>query len=196
MKIKVMSYNTQHCLNYLTQKIDYDLFVKTIRECGADVVGMQEMRDKGEREDFEPQAKILAEKLGYYYYFAKAIDHNGANPYGNALLSRYPIADVKTVLIPDPEIKKEGGYYETRCVLVAKILVGEKELNVVATHFGLNDDEQENAVETVLPLLSERCVLMGDFNLLPDSEIISPIRKIMTDCADKKRQPEVNWIPD
>ena len=25
MKIKIMSYNTQHCLNYKTQKIDFDI---------------------------------------------------------------------------------------------------------------------------------------------------------------------------
>ena len=31
MKIKFMSYNTQHCLNYLTQEIDFDIIVDTIQ---------------------------------------------------------------------------------------------------------------------------------------------------------------------
>ena len=52
---------------------------------------------------------------------AKAIDFGGKNPYGNAIISRYPIDEVRTVIIPDPEVKGYDGYYETRCVLVAKI---------------------------------------------------------------------------
>ena len=31
-----MSYNTQHCLNYVTQEIDYDIIADTIKKCGAD----------------------------------------------------------------------------------------------------------------------------------------------------------------
>ena len=31
MNIKVMSYNTQHCLNFVTQQIDYDIIVDTIK---------------------------------------------------------------------------------------------------------------------------------------------------------------------
>ena len=62
MKIKIMSYNTQHCLNYLTQEIDFDLIASTIKNCGADIIGLQEMRGKGTREDYQAQTEILAEK--------------------------------------------------------------------------------------------------------------------------------------
>ena len=91
MKIKFMSYNTQHCLNFITREIDFDIMADAIIKCGADVIGLQEMRDESEDEEYKAQAKIIAEKLGFYYYFAKAIDVRGNNPYGNALLSRYPI---------------------------------------------------------------------------------------------------------
>ena len=64
MKIQVMSYNTQHCLNFLTRKIDYAIMADTIRNCGADIIGLQEMRDEGAQAGYEAQAKILAEKLG------------------------------------------------------------------------------------------------------------------------------------
>ena len=37
-KIKLMSFNTQHCLGYLARKVDYDLMAKTIMEQGADIV--------------------------------------------------------------------------------------------------------------------------------------------------------------
>jgi len=185
MNIKIMSYNTQHCLNYVTREIDYDIMVDTIKKCSADIIGLQEMRDESERADYEAQAKIMAEKLGFYYYFAEAIRFGGLNPYGNALISRFPILRAETIIIPDPEVKKYDGYYETRCLLKAEIEVGGG-LNVLVSHFGLNPDEHENAVNTVVANLADKnCVLMGDFNMEPDNVILKPIRERMYDTADK-----------
>lgn len=31
MQLSLMSYNIQHCLNYITRKIDFDLFAKVIK---------------------------------------------------------------------------------------------------------------------------------------------------------------------
>ncbi len=185
MKVTVMSFNTQHCCNYITKKIDYDVMVKAIRDCGADIVGLNEMYGAGEAEYFEPQAQILAEKLGYHYYFAKAIEvFDVPSPYGNALISRYPILSAETIMIPDPENPREGGWYETRCLLKATIDVGQK-LTVCVTHFGLEPDEQINAAATVSANLEDTaCVLMGDFNVKPDNAVLAPIREKMYDTAD------------
>ena len=184
MKIKFMSYNTQHCLNFITREIDFDIIADTIKKCEADIIGLQEIRDEGQDADYQPQAKIIAEKLGYhYYYFAEAIRFGGVNPYGNAIISRYPIISAETIMIPDPEIKKYDGYYETRCLLKATIDV-RNGLNVLVSHFGLNPDEQENAVETVVSNMpKEHCVLMGDFNMEPDNQILNPIMQGLQDTA-------------
>lgn len=196
MNLKIMSYNTQHCLNFITREIDFDIMVDTIKKCDADIIGLQEMRDESERDDYAAQAKIMAEKLGFYYYFAEAIRFGGKNPYGNALISRYPIVSAETVLIPDPEIKKYDGYYETRCLLKAKIDVGE-EINVLVSHFGLNPDEHENAVKTVVQNLPEsKTVLMGDFNMQPDNELLNPIREKLYDTANKFDEPKLSFPSD
>ena len=122
MKIKVMSYNIQHCLNFITRKIDFDIIADTIQKCEADIIGLQEVLDEGQNEIQQPQTKIVAEKLGYhYYYFAEAISYGGANPYGNAIISRYPIISAETIMIPDPEIKKYDGYYALTTNLVGDI---------------------------------------------------------------------------
>ena len=34
MQISVMSFNIQHCLNYRTRQIDFDLFAQVIRQSG------------------------------------------------------------------------------------------------------------------------------------------------------------------
>lgn len=179
-----MSYNTQHCLNFITREIDFDIIADTIKKCEADIIGLQEIRDEGQDAVYQSQAKIIAEKLGYhYYYFAEAIRFGGVNPYGNAIISRYPIISAETIMIPDPEIKKYDGYYETRCLLKATIDV-RNGLNVLVSHFGLNPDEQENAVETVVSNIpKEHCVLMGDFNMEPDNQILNPIMQGLQDTA-------------
>ena len=179
-----MSYNTQHCLNFITREIDFDIIADTIKKCEADIIGLQEIRDEGQDADYQSQAKIIAEKLGYhYYYFAEAIRFKGVNPYGNAIISRYPIISAETIMIPDPEIKKYDGYYETRCLLKATIDV-RNGLNVLVSHFGLNPDEHENAVETVVSNIpKEHCVLMGDFNMAPDNQILNPIMQGLQDTA-------------
>jgi endonuclease/exonuclease/phosphatase family metal-dependent hydrolase len=127
-------------------------------------------------------------------YFAKAIDVEGCNPYGNAILSRIPFKSVETIPIPDPERRPGGKYYETRCLLKAKLVNG---LTVLVTHFGLNPEEQENAVATVLANLEEeKCVLMGDFNLTPDSPLLAPIRARMKDTADLFPQEKGSFPSD
>ena len=124
----------------------------------------------------------LAELTGMHFYFAPALQVGNDGPYGNGLLSRLPILKAETIPIPDPEPHGYDGYYETRCVLKAELEGG---INVLVSHFGLNPDEAENAVKTVINSLpAEKCILMGDFNLTPDSDILAPIRKRMKDTAD------------
>ena len=197
MNVTFMSYNTQHCLNYITRQIDFDIMADTIRKCGADIVGLQEMFDLGETEEFTTQTKVLAEKLGFYHYFAEATKlEKGKYPYGNGLISRYPILEAETVIIPDPVVRTGKRYYETRCLLKAKVDVAGG-LDVFVTHFGLNPDEQENAVKTVVANLpGERCVLMGDFNMRPENERLAPIREKLFDTAELFGEPKLSFPSD
>ena len=74
MEIRLMSFNTQHCLNYMEQKIDFEIMANAILELGADVVGLNEMRGAGEHPDYTAQVERLAELTGMkYYYFAPAL---------------------------------------------------------------------------------------------------------------------------
>ena len=187
--MKLMSFNTQHCLNYIEKRVDYEIMARAIGTVGADIVGLNEMFNGGK---FCEQTRELSTLSGLEnYYFAKAID-DADGPYGNGILSKIPFKSVETIIIPDPNPKKPGGWYETRCLLKAEL---ENGVRVLVTHFGLEPDEQENAVKTVTEhIRGEKCILMGDFNVTPDCPLLTPIREKLKDtaegfCADKLSFP-------
>lgn len=189
--MKIMSFNTQHCLNYLEGRIDFHVMADAVKACGADIVALNEMRGKGTDPEYEDQVPALAQITGLpHFYFAKAIDVGGSNPYGNGLLSRYPITQACTIPIPDPV----GQPCESRCILKARLECG---LTVLVTHFGLSAKEQENAARTVAENLEDtRCILMGDFNVTPDNRVLAPIRARMKDAADLFGAPLLSFPSD
>ncbi len=179
--MKIMSFNTQHCLNYISREIDFPLMADTIKALGADLVGLNEMRSEGPDPEYTPQTEKLSELTGMkHYYFARAINDN-RGPYGNALLSKIPILSAETLIVPEREGEKEARY-EQRCLLKARL---ENGYTVLVIHFGLSDPEKRAAVETVIKNLEEeKCILMGDFNLPPHDPILAPIKARMADTAE------------
>ena len=182
MRLKITSFNTQHCLNYVEKRIDFALMARTVRDSGADLVGLNEMRGDGPDPEYTPQTETLSAmaKL-HHYFFAPAIKLD-EGLYGNALISRIPIAERQVIPVPPPFPNPENRYYENRCLLRAVL---ENGLTVLVIHFGLSPIEAENAVRTVLPYINnEKTVLMGDFNVTPDDPVLAPIREKLTDTAD------------
>ena len=193
--MKVMSFNTQHCRNYIEDKIDFEIMAKAILDCGADIVGLNEMRGTGLDPEYTEQVETLSKLTGMkYFYFAKAIEIPDKGPYGNGFLSKIPILRAQTLLIPDPSPRRYAGYYETRCILKAELEGG---LTLLVTHFGLRPDEQENAVKAVLEHISnKKCILMGDFNVTPSNSVLSPIRSVMYDTAEKFDTDKLSFPSD
>ncbi|HHV96635.1 MAG TPA: hypothetical protein GXX37_09230 [Clostridiaceae bacterium] len=186
MKLKIMTYNVCSGRNFNNNKvINICDAGEVIRKYSPDVVGLNEVRGLGNVEKFfTDQAKTLGEMLGYYYYFAKAIDFEDG-PYGNALLSRFPILHAETHLIEDPPVKHEDAYYETRCVLKALLDVKEG-LNVYVSHYGLANSEKVNALRKTIELIKcdkKPIVFMGDLNMEPSDERLVPIYEILNDTA-------------
>ena len=180
--MKIMTFNIQHCMVYKRNEIDFKLYADTISRFDPDIVSMNEVRNESADPEYENQPKILSELTGIkYYYFAETLKFDGVNPYGNAILSKYPIVSTQIIPIPDPVIRTGNRYYETRNILKAKLDCG---LTVMVTHWGLNRDEQINAQKTVLENLdNEKCILMGDFNVDYTNDLLEPIRERMYDTA-------------
>lgn len=192
--MKLMVYNTQHCQNYITKKIDFPLIADIIMNSGADFVGLNEIRGDGPSDEYCDQISILSQLTGFEHsYFGDAICVNNKGLYGNAFLSKIPVLNVEKFIIPESKLQTPYGR-EQRCLIKAKLQNG---LTVLVIHFGLNVDEQEMAVKTVLENIeNEKCVLMGDFNVLPDNDILAPIRNKMIDTASFFKEPLLSFPSD
>lgn len=191
--MRIMSFNTQHCLNFVEKRIDFQLMADTIKGIGPDFVGLNEIRGEGPHPDYTPQTEKLSELLGMeHYYFAKALDLP-EGIYGNALISKIPIVSAETILVPEHEGKKDV-LYEQRCLLKARL---ENGYTVLVIHMGRSEPEAVMAVKTVVEnLADEKCILMGDFNLTPDSPILLPIRERMRDTAELFTEEKLSFPSD
>lgn len=156
MKITVASYNIMH-----GGMVEYDIkkLVSSIRECGADIIGVQEVDVDAKRSGYRDIAALMAEELGYEVRFAKAIDFQGG-AYGTAILSRYPIVSFECFPL-------ESGKYEKRSVGAAQIQIENEVIHFWNTHLSFEQFEQRQIqlkqLKDLLPIQAP-WILTGDFN--------------------------------
>ena len=156
MKLTVASYNILH--GAMTG-YDMDKLVQSIVECGADIIGVQEVDVGARRSGNRDIAVLMAQKLGFDVRFAKAIDLQGG-AYGTAILSRYPITSFACYPL-------ESGTYEKRSVGAAQIAVGNEMISFWNTHLSYENFEQRQIqlaqMKELLPS-DQPWILTGDFN--------------------------------
>lgn len=166
MRLKVATYNIRAGLSdgYFKKK-NYYKAAEVITRIGADVVALNEV-GKQIPEHIREHAGFMAEQCGYpYHYFAVAARF-GEYPYGNALLSKYPIVSA-TVIPVKKFVHILPGIYEPRCILSARLHT-EKPVRVVCTHLGLMPDEQQLGITKAAEMIAQSklpTIFMGDMNI-------------------------------
>lgn len=196
MKLKIMTFNIQHGVNHNESLkgnkdvIELEKDAAHINNYDCDIIGLNEVRGAGEDSKYTDQAKTLGEFTNREYFFGKAIDIRDCGPYGNAFLSRFPVKSTEIIPIPDPEIKEEGRYYETRSIIKAVVDAG-KDVTVFISHFGLVPSEQKNAVEALITeakKVNTPVIFMGDLNMRPDNEILKPLYEEFNEAFEENNQ--------
>lgn len=151
----------------------------TVAALDPDVIALQEVWDDGERN----QAAVLAELLGFHHVYAANREHDGVR-FGNAVLSRWPIADHEWRPLPAPADLDEG-----RNVLRADVDGPRGRFQIFSTHLNWRFDHsriRQDQVRTIgelvrsSPTRSYPPIVCGDFNAPPDSDEI----RSMTGRAD------------
>ena len=202
--IRLTTFNIQHGRLYQQpgDVIDLAKMAEVADGTGATVFGFNEVRkgpSDGSIKGYPDTPAVLSRLLGGQAVFGHAVDFGPGRGYGNLLISRVPILESDVIPIQDPDPRTGDQYYETRNIIRTKIDCGECRLTVMVSHFGLNTDEQENAVSTVIRLLEREkgpVVLMGDLNLCPDSPFYSRLASCLTDAAAAAGIPEPTFPSD
>ena len=161
----------------------------------ADVIGLQEvlrLSDPGVETSPSPQtcqATQIAEGYGYGVAYAAACDYGNGLKFGNALLSRHPIAKAAGFALP------AGDSSESRSLLYAELDTPHGPLPVFVTHLNWKLHhgyvrllQVQAIVERIFELApvgggSLPPVLMGDFNADPESDEIRYLRGLKVDAG-------------
>jgi endonuclease/exonuclease/phosphatase family metal-dependent hydrolase len=130
---------------------------EVIREIGADVVALQEVPLGGNGK--ASVLDVLKRAAGFHCAEGQTclIDDCG---FGNAVLSRYPIAAVRSIDLT-------FGAFEPRGALDADLDCHGHPLRVVATHLGLSLAERRHQIDVLLERFDTdrmAVVLLGDIN--------------------------------
>ena len=106
--LKLLTYNVHHCNPPGKNIIDVAAIANVVRQSNASIVALQEIDVNTSRSGKDlNQAEAIAKACGMYFCFGKALDFAGGG-YGVAILSKYPISDVQTFLLPkDADPKAE-----------------------------------------------------------------------------------------
>src|SRR5438445_12822654 len=99
MIFTVASYNIHKGCG-LDRRVTLDRIAAVLEEIDADLVGVQEV--------LHPQADALAERLGMHVAMGPTHDRT-AVPYGQAVLTRFPIPRSRTLTLPWAARGSRGG---------------------------------------------------------------------------------------
>lgn len=200
--LRVMTYNVHRCLG-MDGKISPSRIAKVIAHYDPDVVALQELDDRRPRTGEVNQAHIIAQELEMEFHFHPSFQI-AEERYGNAILSRYPLRLTHAGPLPGvrnppptPAELSNGSHimrilkniHEPRGALWVAITVGDREIQLFNTHFGLRRAERLCQVQALLgpewlahPDCRKPVIVCGDFNALPGSKVCRRIRQNFHDA--------------
>ena len=149
----IASYNI-HKARGLDRRIDVSRIAAVIRELDADLVGVQEI--------YRDQVDALAAHLGMDAVLG-VTHHRPEGPYGNAVLTRWPVQGHHVFDLTRKRREPRGG-------VRVDVLVDERPLHLFNVHFGLRIRERAEQVELLVrehvlrDELAGPRIVVGDLN--------------------------------
>ncbi|HEY7374960.1 MAG TPA: endonuclease/exonuclease/phosphatase family protein [Polyangia bacterium] len=158
-RLRVASYNIHECVG-IDGRRDPARIAAVLREIDADVIGLQEVDARPGGSVDGMQMQYLAAALGHHGVAGPTLRRIGGE-YGNALLTRWPVRDVRHV---DLTVYRR----EPRAALDVDLEVNGIAVRMIVTHLGLLPGERRTQVRRLLDRLgdtrAEVVVLCGDIN--------------------------------
>lgn len=184
-RLRILTYNIQQGCGRTGEK-SVRQQMELMRGLEPDIIGLQETdtaRAAGGNSDI---VRFLADGLGMYSYYGPS---PVSGTFGEALLSRYPIAKAHTFFMPS-----RG---EQTAAIEAEIVVGGKPFRVIVTHLD-NDGalpQQRLIIGSAVGAMAvgATAVVMGDFNFDPSTEqykeTVAVLHDAWTAGAERTAEP-------
>lgn len=167
--LRVLTYNIHHGRG-MDGKFDYERMAKVMADLNPDVIAIQEVDKETQRANGVDIAKELGQRLKMNHVFGNALYYSGGQ-YGEAILSRFPIADAKAHHLP----YRFGN--EPRTALEVHVTPdnGMPKFTFVGTHLCHQSSdtrlEQTKELDKLFSARSDLPVIMvGDLNARPGSK--------------------------
>ena len=135
---------------------------------GAAILALQEVDRRKKRSGNNNTAKIIADELGLHYAWAAppSVNPSDEEETGVAILSVYPLSDVKRIVLPNP-----GPGNRRRVALGATLEIENRQWRVYSAHAEtrIKFDKKLEQFKAVLDDLAQHpkdmpAIIMGDFN--------------------------------
>jgi len=97
MQFRFLTWNIHKGIGGIDRRYRPERIVDTLRHYAADIVLLQEVDDGVPRSRFDCQVTMLAEALGMRHHAYQRNVRLKRGHYGNAILSRFPLADVRDI---------------------------------------------------------------------------------------------------
>lgn len=170
--LRIVAYNIKHGRG-MDDRVDLQRIARVLGALDADVITLQEVDDGTERTGRVDQVAVLAEALGYRGFHGPHRPYQGGH-YGNAVLTRLPVRQIRTRPIP-PASGSALAVFEVEVELPSGATA-----SVVSVHLAGSLDErmaQADAVTALFAGVDRPVVLAGDFNGRPDGPVVTRLRE-------------------
>jgi endonuclease/exonuclease/phosphatase family metal-dependent hydrolase len=167
-RLRVATYNVHSCVGG-DGRYDPARVAAVIAELDADIVALQEFVYPA-KVALETRVPVVLTTLDRYQCALGPARESGGQCFGNALLTRYPIGNVRRI---DLSMARR----ERRSAVVATCDVEGTPVHVLGTHLGLRVGERRFQVRQILDDLAlfdqTLSIVMGDFNdWLPGRSVV------------------------
>ena len=162
--VKILSYNVRNCRG-MDNITSYKRVADIINRIAPEVVALQELDSATQRSNGIVVLDQLASLTGMYKTYGASIDYQGGK-YGIGILTKEKPVKWQIVALPGRE--------ERRSLLIVEL----NDYYICCTHFSLTEEDRIASVDIInnaLKDLSKPVFLAGDFNAVPESQVIKNI---------------------
>jgi endonuclease/exonuclease/phosphatase family metal-dependent hydrolase len=175
LRIRVLSYNIHHAEG-VDKVLDLERIARVIQSVTPDLVALQEVDRKATRTKSVDQPAELSRLTGLALAFGPNIPLQGGD-YGNAVLSRWPIARSENHRLPNVDAGEQRGVLEVHVTPPGQA----QPIVLWATHFDHrpSDAERRLSAQAIADRVAKQpdvpALLVGDLNDVPSSPTLAAL---------------------